>query len=95
MYELYELLFDQFVPKTMVRWAETYVTVRLLKSIIVVTLTYHAYLFLWHGFQLIEQLVITRSGPPPQPEPSISAFWQIAVVALLAANMNLRLILAA
>jgi hypothetical protein len=89
MYQIYELVFDQLVPNQLIRVIETAWSVRLLRAIMIGTLVGHTVRLFWHAVHLVDRLAVHT----PRQQPCIAFFWQIAVVALLAAQLNVRLLM--
>ena len=90
MYEIYEILFDVLVPKSIVRGFETLASPRILKLMLHGLLTYSAVLFLWNGLQFLGHIRRTES----RQQAAISPLWQIATLAFLMATLHLRMAMA-
>ena len=90
MYEIYEILFDVLVPKRIVRGFESLESARIMRLVLTGLLTYSAVLFLWNGLQFLGHLHRTES----RQQMTMSPFWQIAAMAILMANLHLRIAMA-
>ena len=90
MYEIYEMLFDILVPKSILRGFETLASPRIMRLMLKGLLTYSAVLFLWNGLQFLGQFHQTES----RQQTTISPFWQIAALALLMTTLHLRMVMA-
>ena len=90
MYEIYEMLFDILVPKTIVRGFETMESVRIIRLMLKGLLTYSGVILLWSGLQSLGHFLRTES----RQQATMSAFWQIVALALLIANLHLHFAIA-
>ena len=90
MYEIYEMLFDILVPKSIVRGFETLTSPRIIRLMLKGLLTYSAVLFLWNGLQFLGHIHRTES----RQQTTISPFWQIATLAFLIATLHIRMVMA-
>ena len=90
MYEIYEMLFDILVPKSIVRGFETLASPRFMRLMLKGLLAYSAVLFLWNGLQFLGHFRRTES----QHQVIVSPFWQIATMTILTANLHLHMAMA-